>query len=163
MFESFRPSLRVCEELNDKLYAIKSVCNVDKESWKLFKSNRCSDIKDNNVQELFKKYGNDLFYLLCSVQNDIELLKKIPILSNVDIVLPSTSCIDSWKSHITSGTCKSDELYHYIQSIEPKVLDWYKILSEREDSGDTSSYSDYSASSSETESEEEECGTDEED
>ena len=152
MFASIRPMLTMCHNVNRKLDAVKTVCQLTDDEWSCLQ-NRCSSkIESIAVRNCIQEYGADLSTLLDDIDTDLDTLVKLECLKNDLTTLRIKQHNEAWNAHVCKNKSSLDTLVTTVDEILDVTGKWYSIISEREDSGSTSSYSDYSGSDTESSS-----------
>jgi hypothetical protein len=97
-------------------------------------------------KNIIEPFAADMGTLLLHVDTSIVLLSKHQELTDL---LPLSSCLEEthgamWKQYITQTHQQCESLHNDVKQLEECCLKWYNHLSDKEDTGSTSSYSDYS-------------------
>lgn len=150
MFASIRTSVHKCFELNQKLDAAKTVCNLTKEEWDCMFCRKISLVTDDRVCACIREFGADLACLLDNIDKDLDTLGDLDCLKHEPVTWRLHPFNSVWNKHVSCEQQSLQELIAGLDDILKRTGTWYSIMSEREDSGSSSSYSDYSASKTES-------------
>ena len=145
MFATLRPTLDTCRNINQRLDAIRTFASLAEADWQCFVERRTSDIQDDALRARVESFAADTGILLLHTDAAVGLLGKHPEL----VDLPTESHLEEhygtlWRRHVTSERQDCEPLLKEVESIGTVCMKWYERLSDKEDMGSTSSYSDYS-------------------
>ena len=154
MFGTFRNSLNICQKLNAKLYAVKTICGLSEEEWNCMNKHHMSQINDEKVRNCMYEFSSDAALLLENIDKDVSLLQNVSELSE-DKITKFVDFDELWQTHLCVKRENMESLTLPLDKVLETTLRWYTILSDKEDSGSTSSYSDYSGSDTDTTDDEE--------
>lgn len=150
MFASIRTSVHKCFDLNQKLDAAKIMCNLTQEEWDCVFHRQISLVTDDRVCACVREFGADMACLLDNIDKDLDTLGTLDCLKHESVTSRLNQFNDAWFKHVSSERQSLQDLLVELNDILKHTSTWYSIMSEREDSGSSSSYSDYSASNTET-------------
>lgn len=145
MFTSLRPTLEICNDVNTRLAVIGTICELSEYDWKCMMERKISEMHNLSHKNVIEPFAADMGTLLLHVDTSIALLSKHQELTD----LPLSSCLEEthgamWKQYITQTRQQCESLHDDVKKLEEGCLKWYNRLSDKEDTGSTSSYSDYS-------------------